>query len=138
MSKRQAIARFYQNASNLGLSMDEADALRRIEMTLHRWAEMECGTDAGHIERDEKTGKPRFFNARSRYATANDPRAWRSIPDREKGALARLARILARHPRLVAYHQGDPRGCALYVLRKADVDGVDINAHYSKGWAVCH
>jgi len=136
MSKRQAIARFYQNASNLGLSMDEADALRRIEMTLHRWAEMECGNEAGHIERDEKTGKPslvRHLSSIHSERTHSTP-----IPDREKGALTRLARILARHPRLVAYHQGDPRGCALYVLRREDVEGKDINAHYSKGWAVCH
>jgi hypothetical protein len=138
MSKSQSVARFYQNATNLGLSLDEADYLRRIEMTLHRWSELECGNDAGHIERDEATGKPRFFNARARFVDPKDPRAWRSIPDREKGALARLARVMARHPDLVAYHQGDPRGCALYVLRKADVEGKDLNAHYSSGWAVCY
>jgi hypothetical protein len=26
-------------------------------MTLHRWHELECGTDNGCIERDETTGK---------------------------------------------------------------------------------
>lgn len=137
-TKKQNIARFYSAAANLGFSMDEADALRRIERTLHRWAELECGTDAGHIERDDATGKPVFVNARARYVQANDPRARSVIPDREAGALRRLGKLMARHPELVAYHQGDPRGCALYVLRKSDVpEGVAIDSIYSRGWAVC-
>ena len=130
MNKRQSIARFYQNASDLGLSMDEADALRRIEMTLHRWAEAECN---GDITRDEATQVPY-----RQYGSGKGPFLTTRVADREKGALARLAKITARHPHLVAYHQGDPRGCALYILRREDVEGVDINAHYSKGWAVCH
>lgn len=138
-TKAQRIAQFYASALRLGLSMDEADALRRIEMTLHRWAELECGTDAGHIERDEKTGKPVFVNARARYVDPNDPRARHSIPDREAGALRRLAKLMAAHPELVAYHQGDPRGCALYILRKSDIPaGAQLDAIYSRGWAVCY
>jgi len=138
-AKNQSIARFYATAAALGLSMDEADALRRIEMTLQRWAELECGTGAGHIERDEKTGKPVFVNARARYVDPHDPRARRSVPDREAGALRRLAKLMAAHPELVAYHQGDPRGCALYILRKSDIPaGAQLDAIYSRGWAVCH
>jgi hypothetical protein len=41
-----------------GIERDDAMALRRIAMTLHRWHELECGSDSGAIERDEKTGKP--------------------------------------------------------------------------------
>ena len=138
-TKKQSIARFYANAAAHDLSMDEADALRRIEMTFHRWAELECGNDSGHIERDEKTGKPMFFNARARYVDPHDPRARCSIPDREAGALRRLGKLMARHPELVAYHQGDPRGCALYILRKSDIPaGAQLDAIYSRGWAVCH
>lgn len=136
-TKRERIQRFYRNAESLGLSTDEADSLRRIEMTLHRWAELECGTDAGHIERDEMTGKPIFVSARARYVDPKDPRGRWFIPDRESGALRRLARILDRHPELIAYHQGDPRGCALYVLRKSDVaEGVALDSVYTRGWAV--
>lgn len=138
-TKAQSIARFYATAASLGLSMDEADALRRIEITLHRWAELECGNDSGHIERDEKTGKPVFVNARARYVDPHDPRARCSIPDREAGALRRLGKLMARHPELVAYHQGDPRGCALYILRKSDIPaGAQLDAIYSRGWAVCY
>jgi hypothetical protein len=36
------------------------------------------------------------------------------------------------------YHQGDPRGCALYIIRKGDVPkGEDVNAYYTNGLAVC-
>jgi len=42
----------------VGISSNDAWALRRISMTLRRWFELECGTDTGAIERDEKTGKP--------------------------------------------------------------------------------
>lgn len=127
-----------QRICALGFTSEEAWQLRRIEMTLHRWSELECGTDAGHIERDETTGLPRFYNARARYAQANDPRAWSIIPDRENGALRRLAAITVRHPEIFGYHQTDPRGCALYLLRASDIrTGESIDSVYSRGLAVC-
>lgn len=50
MSKHDCI----QQLTSLGVSYDDAQALRRIAMTLHRWHEMECGVDSGCIERDEQ------------------------------------------------------------------------------------
>lgn len=121
-----------------GVTYRDAQALRRISMTLHRWYEMECGCDRGAIERDEETGVPYWYNANARYLSANDPRAYTRIPDREKGALKRLAAIMARYPHLRAYIQGDPRGAALYIWtpRNAAVYGDDIDANYSRGIAV--
>jgi hypothetical protein len=137
-TKAERIRQFYAQASRLGITSTDADALRRIEMTLQRWAELECGTDAGHIERDEKTGKPVFVNARARYVDPNDPRARSVVPNREAGALRRLAAILSRYPGLLAYHQEDPRGCALYVLAKSDIrEGESLDCVYSRGWGVC-
>ncbi len=141
MSKKaERIAFFYRSLGSMGISYPDIDALRRIEMTLSRWSELECGTDAGHIERDEKTGKPRFFNARARFIQANDPRAYSIIPDREAGALKRLAVIMKRYPKLAAYHQGDPRGCSLYVYPKNKLKaGQSIDSYYSSyGIAVCY
>ena len=91
-----------------GVTYQDAQALRRISMTLRRWHEMECGTDRGAIERDEQTGIPYWYNpdVGTRYRTR----------DMETGALKRLATIMARYPHLKAYVQGDPRGCALYIL----------------------
>ena len=112
-----------------GIARRDALSLRRIAMTLHRWHELECGTDGGAVERDEETGLTYW-----RSATSN--RRWRT-PDRETGALKRLAAIMARYPELSAYVQGDPRGAALYILRPGDVPaGKDVDGYYSRGLAV--
>jgi len=113
----------------LGISNDDAWALRRISMTLHRWSELECGTDNGCIERDEETGKTYWLNSMSgrRYPT----------PDRETGALKRLKTIMMRYPQLESYVQGDPRGAALFILRESDIpEGRTLDSCYSQGVAV--
>jgi hypothetical protein len=59
------------------------------------------------------------------------------IPDREKGARKRIAKILAKPPTLQSYVQTDPRGCALHVLRPGDVPpGEDVSSYYTRGIAV--
>ena len=112
------------------LTTDEAAALRRAEKTLHRWGEGECGDGNNYaswsIERDETTGLP----YRVVYPHNGSPRQTR-IPDREKGALARVARICAARG-LFYYHQTDPRGCALYISREPLTDN-----NYSHGLACC-
>jgi len=103
-----------QTLQAAGIPYEDACALRRISMTLHRWHELECGTD----------------NSRTH--------------DRERGALKRLAAIMARYPGFAAYVQGGPRGCALYVLtpeqlaRIADSGStLELECSYSRGIAVC-
>ena len=113
-----------------GISPEDAKALRRIAMALHRWHVLECGINYGYIERDEETGVPYWLNART------GRRAYR-VADRETGALRRLAAIMARYPALSAYVQGDPRGAALYILRPGDVpEGGYAEDYYSYGMAV--
>lgn len=130
--KSERIARFYANMAGLGFTYAETTALRRIQMTLHRWAELECGSDRGAIERDEDSNRPWWRSSNSGLRT-------HPVPDRETGALKRLAAIMAKHPDLVSYHQGDPRGCALYILRRDQVpDGKDIDAIYNRGFGVCY
>lgn len=130
----------------LGFTAQEAEQLRRVSNTLQRWHEMECGTEGGCIERDEKTGRPYWYNANARYVDPHDPRARWPIPDREAGAKKRLAAILARRNheghevisgKVSAYIQTDPRGAALYILRPGDVpEGKDADAYYSRGICV--
>lgn len=126
-----------ERLGKLGIDYDEAQALRRISMTLRRWSELECGDGHGIIERDEETGKPYYYRCNHSYVDPNDPRARYCIADREKGALKRLQTIMSKHPDLLAYHQTDPRGCAIYVLRKDDVPvGSSIDSMYNRGIAV--
>jgi hypothetical protein len=113
-----------------GIAMDDAWQLRRVAMTLQRWHELECGVDGGGLDQDEATGKWWWYSSHLGKRT-------HVVPDREKGAKARLARIMARYPTLSAYVQGDPRGAALYILRSGDVPaGADVSAYYSRGIAV--
>lgn len=111
----------------MGFSDAEADILWQAQGRLHRWAERECN---GDIERDADD-KP------GRYGGRDGKRFFR-IPDLEAGALKRVAAVMERHPDYVAYHQTDPRGCALYIVKKSDVpEGKDIGGYYSRGLAVC-
>lgn len=124
---------------SLGFTTDEADALRRISLTLRRWHELECGIDAGCIERDDVTGKP-YWVAQYRDHAGRWP-----VPDREAGALRRLARIMRRANgpdggavmHLDYYVQPDPRGASLYILRPGDVPlGADPASYYTRGICV--
>lgn len=130
-TKKDRMLDFYRRFADLGFERHETDTLRRAEMTLSRWAERECGDGSNWaIERDEETGKP--FNV---YHGEGKPRRY-AIADREKGALRRIDALMAAHPELIAYHQGDPRGCALYVVRKADVpEGESVDRFYTRGFA---
>jgi len=123
---------------SLGITDDDARALRRISVTLRRWHELECGTGDDRttisVGRDgnELYSKPYL---RTQYPTRNGFHdSKHPIPDRERGAHKRLAAILTRYPTLTAYVQGDPRGCALHLLRPGDVPaGEDPGAYYSRG-----
>lgn len=94
--------------TRLGVDIDweDANALRRAEITLGRWAELECGTGNDrvtvYVERDEETGKCYKVvdngHATHRYAT----------PDRETATLKRVKTICERYG-LHYFHQGDPR-----------------------------
>lgn len=136
MTKHERTARFYDAMTKLGFSYDEASKLRRIEMTLSRWGELECGNGNDYaswsIERDPETEKPYLVT----YPHSGKSYR-RKIADREAGALRRAQQILSDHPDLWFYHQSDPRGCALYIGRKADVNGAEISSVYTRGIAVC-
>jgi len=99
------------------IPFDDANTLRRAQITLRAWSERECGTDNGCIERDEDTGKTYWLT----YMTG---RRW-PIRDLATGALKRVATVCAENG-LHWYHQGDPRGCALYVSRDP-MDGSNYN-----------
>ena len=96
-----------QRLKNAGISSDDAFALRRVSMTLHRWHELECGigdTVTWYVERAGANGdgKPFMCNANTgrRYPT----------PDRETGALKRLAAIMMPVARRLPFSWVYPTG----------------------------
>jgi hypothetical protein len=95
------------------ITFADAQTLRRAQLTLHRWAELECGDGNDYaswaIERDDETGVPYMVT----YPHRGEPRRHR-IADRETGALRRVAAVCNKYG-LHFYHQGDPRGCALRI-----------------------
>jgi hypothetical protein len=148
MSTQKAKFELFSRLEKMGFTYEEAAQLRRIEMTLHRWSEQECGDGndfaSWSIERDEKTNKP----FRCVYPH-NGPSRRYPIADREGGALKRAQAIIkARNGRLAlgedcdefitVYQQGDCRGCSLYLMRTADVPcGGNVESYYTRGFAVC-
>ncbi len=117
------------DAEGWRISRDDLEALRRIEMTLHRWAERECN---GEVEVDENGV------AHATFKDSESGREREQVPNREAGALRRLASILTSYPHLRAYHQTDPRGCALYLYRVDDMGDRDPDAYYNScGVAIC-
>lgn len=112
------------------VTIEDAYTLRRAEMVLHRWAEQECGDGNDYaswaIERDEETGKPFMVT----YPHTGKSRR-SAIPDRESGALKRVRSVCSRLG-LYFFHQGDPRGCALYVSNEPLTD-----SGYTRGVAIC-
>lgn len=146
---------------SLGFTFEESQQLRRISITLSKWAEMECGDGNDYaswsIERDETTQKPYLVT----YPHSGPSRR-RRVADREAGALKRLKAIVdarnarefegialvsdpSKHPNWIhAYHQSDPRGCALYLVKASDLpEGQGetmksiLSRFYNRGLAVC-
>ena len=120
-----------------GITEADALALRRISMTLQRWHELECGIGDNatfYIEREGDNGEGAPHMKRSDHTGLHD---LGRCPDREKGALKRMAAIMAKYPGKREYVQTDPRGASLYILNKRDVKrGEDIDSVYSRGIAV--
>ena len=113
----------------LGVASDDFKTLRRISMTLKRWFEHECN---GVIQRDGDAGDglPYWYTSKSNRKIG---RAY----DRERGAVKRLEKIMARYPALVHYLQTDPRGCSLYLIPREKAEGRDLSAIYSaRGYPV--
>ena|SRR5215468_626620 len=132
-----------------GISNDDALALRRIAITLHRWFELECGIDNGFysaclVRGHRKNGSFEYDDngkpfAETHYHRGDATTHYVPVPDRETGARKRLAKIMAKYPRLRSYIQTDPRGASLYILRKADwnnSNGYPVDQCYNYGIAV--
>ena len=99
----------WENLKRVALlsTWDDAKALRRAALTLHRWYEHECN---GTIQRDEEDGLP------YQYSGVTHKRLGKCA-DREKGAIKAIA-LICKRLGLHYYLQTDPRGGTLYVDTK--------------------
>ena len=126
----QLLALQIERRTGKTLTPDQAGILRKASLTLHRWAEAECGDSNDYasfsIERDEETGIPYRCVYPHTASTAIRTRT----PDRETAALKRVARLCAAIG-LHYFHQTDPRGCALYVSAEPLTD-----QNYNSGVAI--
>lgn len=103
MTRKEAMRQNQQTDTlrALGFTAGEAEQLRRISMTLHRWYEGECGTDRACIVRgrwDREKGEFIYdADGPPHWELAGGSGKGRYIrtPDREKGAVARLKAIIA-------------------------------------------
>jgi hypothetical protein len=97
-------------------SFEQANTLRRAELTLQRWAELECGDGNDYqswsLERDEHDKPFMCYYPHDSNKVRRIP-----TPDKEKGALKRIAAV-CNELNIHFYHQTDPRGCSLYVSRE--------------------
>ena len=128
-----------------GISMDDAYALRRISMTLHRWHELECGDSDNYKSiclsrgRKDKGGAFEYADDGKPYmeyhSNHSNGARYTLLADKERGALKRLDAILKRYPQFTAYVQGDPRGASLYILDKSTTPQ-PYDQFYSRGIAV--
>jgi hypothetical protein len=84
-----------------------------VERTLSRWGEAACNEPIEEAQYDRAI-------ARALKKAARIVTAWE---------------LNGNTP--TVYHQGDPRGCALYLVFPADLRGREIDTCYSDGVAVC-
>ena len=89
--------------------------LRNCAKALHKWAEDECN---GRIQWDDETGEPHLYRKDrwGDYTAKGQPTF-----NREDHYLD-IARKQAARYGLHIYQQTDPRGCALYVYTKEDLE----------------
>lgn len=153
MTKKEALRQTEQEnrLRELGFTREEAEQLRRISMTLHRWYELECGDGNSYgswaIERDDNgDGPPFMVHHHYMHGKGKDYTTRTKIADRERGAIARLRTIIDRRNARITdpnskdaeqnihaasyaklagilsyYLQTDPRGAVLYIIRPGDV-----------------
>ena len=142
MSKYNCI----EHLLKLNISWDDAHALRRIAMTLQRVHELECGDSNSYCSwsltrgHKAKDGTFTYDDDGNTYLEVHPHHGevrYQKTPDRERGAYKRLSAIMERYPELTHYIQGDPRGCPLYIAKKSDIEGKDMDIAYNRGIAVC-
>lgn len=116
-------ARKVQEFAALGVAAADFRKLCRLERLLHKWGEDVCN---GVVSVGEGGEAYRHFGATNYSASGDFP-----INNDETFVLLKVKALLQKYPALWFYHQGDPRGCALYVGKREGCDVPSLESHYS-------
>lgn len=126
-----------KSLTETGIELNDAISLTRISKSLHHWFELEAGggdtTTEWKVERDNED-RPHLMITHRRDGFKSAIR----IPDRRKGAIQRLTKIMEKYPKFKAFVQTtDPSKPTLYVLRPGDAEEVEKKGRkridYTKG-----
>lgn len=112
--------------ANLGFSAEAIRQLSRISTTLHHLAERQCNGEGWGPYEPGPNG-----NYYPRWTDADEARAVKRTADLMRKAQEICDFAVEGQQNLLAYHQGDPRGCALYIIDRAVLGKRDPAQHYS-------
>ena len=101
------MARQYKH-TGVFMNRRDVETLRKAELTLNRWS---TETANGTIQRSMGCIVRVNPNVSKLYGENVQ-----TVPDRETGALRRIAEVCKRNG-LEYFHQQDPRGCSLYISK---------------------
>lgn len=121
--KNRELARRLYQATDICISMEDAQTLRRAEQTLHAWDKKRCGWSTNGrdgasfvLVRDEDGDNKPYLEIHPNDSLKT---RWQLIPDLEGMALRRVSSVCKRNG-LDFNRQGDPRGCSLHVFKAGD------------------
>jgi len=117
--RREEMNHRQQNFAELiqaGISASDADAFQRISRSLHKLDESLCNG---------------FVDWRGNWDEAAEMRA-----EKRSNRLEGKATELAQKYGFIAYHQSDPRGWSLYLVKPDQLGQYSIDAIYNRGIGV--
>ena len=113
-----------------GISRHTWFELRRYERQLHKLDEASCNGEIQCPDDDDIW----YHYMPDQWGTPT--KRGRALTTQPLDIVRAAEALITRHG-LKAYHQGDPRGCSLYVYKPEDVRG-DISCRYStEATAIC-
>jgi hypothetical protein len=121
MSYREDLARYFTRAAEMGLTYQQADAIRRDAERLNTISERECNGDLERIEEDgrkDHNGRPMIVGAVYNVSGYDRPGPIRyyKTRDNETPARARIEAAASSVGAAVEW-QGDPRGLPVYLIK---------------------
>ena len=107
----------YGHIISAGITPKDADELQRISRSLHRLDEKSC-------------------NGYQTYGGEWDEAGEKKAEKREERIEAK-GKAIAEKYGFLFYHQSDPRGWSVYLVKPEELNGYSLDSNYSRGLAIC-